>query len=152
MPKSRMTITIDPAAHAAMSMRQENMSEAISVSLDRYLTLIARAQRALDKALSAEEKGLILDALNGVHLGGPHAAMFALVTIRDCLADGYDGKWGVDADALTEKLDEFTPLDQIALVDAAEIWWAAVARGEAPEPTSMFALALPQRQSMMRPE
>lgn len=151
MAKTRITITMDPNTHAAMSARRENMSEAISVSLDRYLTLIANAQRALDKALSAEEKGLILDALNGVHLGGAHAAMFAVVTIRDAVADGYADKWGVDADALTAKLAALTQLDQVALVDAAEMWWASVARGESPEPSSMFAVALPKRQSI-RPE
>lgn len=151
MAKTRITITIDPATHAAVSMRQDSLSEAINVSLDRYLTLIASAQRALDKALSSEEKGLTLDALNGVHLGGTHAAMFAVVSIRDAVADGYDQKWGVNADALTAKLDALTQLDQVAIVDAAEMWWASVARGESPEPSSMFAVALPKRQSI-RPE
>lgn len=98
--------------------------------LARYYHLLDEARKEACRQLSDDEQALIIDSLNGVMMDArtmrilPHQ-------ISDAISiDRLDGKWGVDGQALTEKLEAMTPFELAAIVDGVEVFWAAVSRGE----------------------
>lgn len=110
-------------------------SEVIKTDLSRYRNLIraAQARIASEEIFSPDEQALIIDALNGVLLG-EHPQLLS-ANVADAMSlDGLAVKWEVEEHAMREKLASLTPLESAALADAAETFWAAVARGEDKEP------------------
>lgn len=104
--------------------RTGRRSGAISSALRRYYELLRRARKDLKKKFTQEEISLILDAVNGVIWEPVESFLWLRQNIEDAIAfDGLDRKWGVKTDRLRKKLDECTPLELAALVDAAERFW-----------------------------
>lgn len=102
--------------------------------LDRYYAVISAELAALE--LSESEAMLIVDALNGT-IAEPAAAQRTMLWagVADAIAlDGLAEKWVVDGDALTTKLRGLSLAGSLAVIDAAERYWAAVGRGESPSP------------------
>jgi hypothetical protein len=107
------------------------LSEAASTDLRRYRNLIrtTQARLAREEVFAPEEQAVVLSALNGTLLGG-HPEML-VGSVEDSMSlDGTHEEWGACAHALWEKLRGLTPLELAAVADAAEGYWAAVARGE----------------------
>lgn len=105
--------------------------------LERYYAVL-RAELAAAR-LTLPEASLIMDALNGTRMD--HVSYRLLwAEIVEAMEDAdLAGKWGVSAEALTERLRALTPAQSMAIVDAIERAWAAVARGDARPPGEILA-------------
>lgn len=104
--------------------RTGRRSGAINTALRRYYALLRRARHALKTKFTQQEINLILDATNGVIWEPIESFLWLRHNIEDAIAfDGLDRKWGVEAESLIRKLDECTPLELAALVDATERFW-----------------------------
>ncbi len=125
MPESqRVTITLSAALVDAVDSRggQQNRSGAISRDLWRLYTLYEYALTSVP--LAVEEALLFVDALNGVALDAASATLL-WAEIADAIRLSHlDEKWGVDGPAFVQRLKELDRLQCLALVDAAERFWA----------------------------
>lgn len=102
-------------------------------SLERYFALLAQGRAALRGKLTREEKGLILDATNGV-LHEPFGGHLFVAGIVDAMiSDRLNVKWGVGQTPFREKLESLSEIEIAALADACERWWNRVASGEQPD-------------------
>lgn len=100
------------------------LSHRLAQVSDRYLEALRRA-RASWPPFSEAEWSLLRDAMNGT-LHEPAAMIAALDQgIEDAIAlDGLDAKWSVDGPALLAKLRGLDFMQEVALVEAVERWWA----------------------------
>jgi hypothetical protein len=92
--------------------------------LERYYALLSIAMQRV--SLTQQELNLLCDVLNGVeiHTGLlPYLPQVLADAVGDARKDGYDEKWGVDTDALAEKIRSLSVLDALAIVDAVEQFW-----------------------------
>lgn len=109
-------------------------SQTINQSLDRYFDLMSRGRRELRQIFEDKEIALILDALNGTGFFDAFSIYLIEHEIADAIAmDNLDQKWGVDGSGVINKMQQLSPGQKLALVDAVEIWWDRVASGEQPE-------------------
>ncbi len=89
--------------------------------LERYYALLDHELARVE--LSEAEASLICDALNGT-LMDPHSYRLLWAEVADAVRlDGLDAKWGVDGDALVERLRALSPGAMMAVVDAVERFW-----------------------------
>lgn len=105
-------------------------SQVVARDLGRYYYLLKVARAEASKWLTPKEQALIADNLNG-SLFEP----FSMQLLPDHIRDGneldhLDQKWEIDGPALVEKLSNASPLALVAIVDAAERFWRAVASGD----------------------
>lgn len=100
----------------------EGRSYVIERDLDRLYTLYKRAVKEVP--LSLDEARLIVDCCNGTIYDARSAPMLWASVEDSCTLDGLDEKWSVDGPALVEKLKALTPIQALAIVDAAELFWA----------------------------
>lgn len=106
-----------------------SVSGLINACADRYLEIVRRSM----PTLRVEEWALIFDAMNGVWMQDQAGMIGGALSlgIRDSISlDGMDRKHEVDGDALVTKLDALTYCQQVAVVDAAEQFWAVPNEGE----------------------
>lgn len=111
----------------ALAERAEPSARSLTAArdLERYYALLGAELSTLD--LSEAEAGLVADALNGILLE-PHTMRLLWANVADAIRlQGLDRKWGVDGEALVEKLRALTPGQIWALADAAERFWVAPA-------------------------
>jgi hypothetical protein len=90
----------------------------------RYRWLLDRALPTFSEA----EALAICDALNGVIW--PDLIAVPLVGENVRAATGLDVRHGVDQDALADRIGALAPVGQLAVIDAAERFWSAVAAGQ----------------------
>lgn len=117
-----------------IAQRRDHGQSATDVArrdLARYYAVLA-AELASTVWLPGEVAAL-RDALNGSLLDTTSYRLL-WAEIDDALADGLAAKWDVDGPALVAKLRVLTPAQAMAVIDGAERYWAAVARGETPPP------------------
>lgn len=98
------------------------LSHRLAQIADRYLEMLRRT--ALPAFSDAE-----MDALRDSNNGTWHepAAMIrgALwIGVEDSLPDGLADKWGIDGEALVEKLRALTFAQEVRLVEQIERWWS----------------------------
>lgn len=122
-PIPTLHITIPERISAEIDARGDNRSEVIRRDLERLYTLYKHALREVE--LTAGEACLICDVLNGVLMDATSASMLWAEVEDGIRMDDLDQKWGVDGPALVEKLRSLDRLTCLALVDAAERFWAA---------------------------
>lgn len=106
-----------------------SVSGVLNACADRYLEIVRRSM----PTLRVEEWALIFDSMNGVWMQDQAGMLGGALGlgIRDSISlDGLDKKHEVDGDALLAKLDALTYCQQVAVVDAAERFWAAPNEGE----------------------
>ena len=121
MATKSVSVNLQPEILGALAERGQR-APTINRDLERLYTLYERALRRID--LSVEEACLIVDALNG-SLYDAKTARLLPATIRDAIQlDGLDRKWDVDGEALVEKLSGLDDLTCMAIIDAAERFWA----------------------------
>lgn len=136
-------IRINPRLEAEIESRKDNglmsMNRVMERDLERYYHMLRVARSEAAKLLSKDEAALIADAMNGI-MTDPQTIGLLPHGIRDAIdLDKLDKKWGVDGEMLVAKLENVPLLTLAAIVDAAERFWAAVARGEDRELREMLA-------------
>lgn len=123
MTKHPTSIRLREAVAAEVEARGESRNQTINRDLDRLYALYKRALREVD--LSTKEAMLIVDSLNGTMFIDPLSATLLWANIEDSIRlDGLDAKWEVDGAALVTKLRGLTSIQAMAVVDAAERFWA----------------------------
>ncbi len=122
MAEKRKSIYMQPEVEAAILQRGDNRSFTINRDLDRLYDLYRRAIQ--ETSLPLAEASLLVDCLNGSLMDARGAGML-WANVQDGIKfDGLDEKWQVDGKALVEKLRGLTQVQCLALVDAAERFWA----------------------------
>lgn len=122
MPAKQISVTIQEDILAQLDERGDNRSYIIRRDLERLYTLYRIALRQI--RLSLEEAMLIVDALNGT-LSTADQARLLWAGIEDAIAyDKLDEKWNVNGKELVEKLKNLNELQAMAIIDAAERFWA----------------------------
>lgn len=115
-------IYLYPETDQGILRRGDNRSHGINRDLERLYTLYRRTIR--ETPLALKEACLLVDALNG-SLMDANTAHLLWASIEDaCKLDGLAGKWEVDGLALVEKLMDMSAFQCMALIDAAERFWA----------------------------
>lgn len=137
MPVSKWTISFLPEVADEIEKRADTTGERsmrVSRMLDRYFAILTSARRNLRKLLSDKEIALILDSLNGIAHWDTYSIQLTWAGVSDSIEmDGLDRKWEIDGPALVAKLKALDYAHAVTLVDACEVWWNRVGRGEQPE-------------------
>jgi hypothetical protein len=105
--------------HILEKLRGDDMSLSGRVTeiVDRYFEMLRRIR--IEKEFTTAEMNLMKDACRS-WLPEPAATVFGGVAleVEDSLPYGLDKKWKVNAKELLAKLEELTPGEEIALVEA----------------------------------
>ncbi|HHW15086.1 MAG TPA: hypothetical protein GXX28_09160 [Firmicutes bacterium] len=126
------SIRLRPDMLQAIEARGENRSEVIHRDLARLYELYRHELAEL--AFTAGEAGLIVDVLNGTLITDASQARHLWAEVEDGIRlDHLDEKWSVDGPALIEKLRALRLGQCLAVIDAAERFWAAVAAHQDPK-------------------
>ena len=121
MATKSVSVNLQPEILEALAKRGQR-APTINRDLERLYTLYQRALRRVE--LSIDEACLIVDALNG-SLYDARTAGLLPAGVRDAIRlDGLDQKWNVDGESLVQKLSELDELTCMAIIDAAERFWA----------------------------
>jgi len=121
MPKHLTTMRFEQHIIAMLDERGQR-SVVANRDLERLYTLYDRALRRT--GLTLDEACLICDALNG-SLYDARTSGLLPAGVRDAIQlDGLAEKWGVDGDALVQKLSALDEFSCMAIIDAAERVWA----------------------------
>lgn len=118
-------ITLPPDLYDALASRirgSRERSATIARDLSRLYDLYRHALREVP--LTTGEACLICDVLNGTLMDASSAAALWAEVADGVRLDRLDEKWGVDGDALIARLKGLDRLTCLALVDAAERFWA----------------------------
>ncbi len=113
---------LSPEKIGVIESRGKNASASLERIIDRYGELMRRSRPELTEA----QWNLIYDAMNGT-LHEPAQLIRGSVAhgIGDAIAlDGLADKWQVDGPALINLLASLTYAQEVAVVDAAERYWA----------------------------
>lgn len=137
MPVEKFHVSMSPDTYAELMRRADKgeRSTQITRGLDRYYAILAAERRQLAKLLSDGEVAYLCDVFNGSAFWEPVSVRLAWANVEDALEDGYAQKWEIDGPALVTKIRMLDYAATVALVDAVEMWWQRVARGEQPHPT-----------------
>ena len=125
MKKEPRTVSIylRPALETELEARGDNRNHVIHRDLERLYTLYRLALREMK--LTLPEAWFIVDMLNGSLVDAYSAGLLWASAEDACALDGLDKKWQVDGKAFVEKLKALSPVQALALVDAAERFWQA---------------------------
>ena len=103
----------------------DSLSGRISTICERYSLILEKHK----PGLTAAEWNACRDALNGVWLRDTNMVRMIWAEVADAdKIDGLGKKWGIDAQALSERIRSMSTVEVIALVEAVEQWWAQRAR------------------------
>ena len=118
----RISVSIYQPLIDQIEERGEARSTIISRDLERLYTLYQRALRRVD--LTIDEACLVVDALNS-SLMTADTAHLLWAGIEDAIQhENLAEKWGVDGQALVEKLRSLNEVQSMAVIDAAERFWS----------------------------
>ena len=121
MAKHHTTMRFEQHIITALDERGQR-SVVVNRDLERLYTLYDRSLRRA--SLTLDEACLVTDALNA-SLYDAKTARLLPAAIRDAIQlDGLDRKWGVDGEALIQKLSALDEFACMAIIDAAERVWA----------------------------
>lgn len=141
MPVQKFSLSITDELMQELNARGASTdgtrSGTINKQIERYFDLLHRNQGRLNDMFTDGEKGLIVDALNGVLFMDGMGILFSPAEIIEAIPDLAE-KWHVTPEALTHKLKQLTPLDCFTLVDCVERWWNRVSAGEFPGHAEVF--------------
>lgn len=104
--------------------KRNGLSEAINIIADRYTLLVEREQKGLLIKFTEGEWDLMRDACNGTVFQPAFTLEDSvLANVEDSLDSQFE-YFGADRDEVTDKLRGLSLLQQIALVEEIEDWWA----------------------------
>jgi len=121
-PRS-VSIYLRPVLEAEIEARGDNRNHIIHRDLERLYTLYRLALREVK--LTLPECWFLVDMLNGSLMDANTAGLLWASAEDACALDGLDKKWQVDGKAFVEKLKALSPVQALALADAAERFWQA---------------------------
>lgn len=125
MKVAKFNTSLPSQVYAALMERvgeRGNRSGTIARDLGRLYDLYRQALREVP--LTTAEACLICDVMNGT-MPEPYSTACLWAEVEDGIRlNKMDEKWGVDGPALVERLRALTPLQALALIDAAERFWA----------------------------
>ncbi len=125
------SIYLHPDAQDAVETRGGSRSEVINRDLLRLYDLYRYELAEL--TFSEGEAGLIVDVLNGTLTAHASQAAMLWAEVADGIRlDHLDEKWQVDGEQLVATLKALRLAQCLAIVDAAERYWAAVGAGRKP--------------------
>lgn len=108
-------------------LRQRGLGDGENVvkrDLERYYALLELSLKRV--AFSEAEWDYLRDAMNGIIFSQeliPYLPRALADSVKDASFDGLGEKWGVDVDALVEKILRLSPTEALAVVDAVECFW-----------------------------
>ena len=102
-----------------------NVSGAINTAVDRYLEILRRHM----PTLRLGEWCALFDNLNGVWFLDTWSPTYTWANVAD--HEDLGDKWGIDQDALVQTLRSMSYAASVAVVDAAERFWASAAAPDA---------------------
>jgi len=119
----RVGLYLSPPIEAVLKGREERetLSGRIGSVCERYAAIIAAHRPQLSDA----EWNACRDALNGTYLGDVEmlpTIVWATIDDADRL-EGLGAQWGIDAQALAQRIRAMPRAELIALVEAVEQWW-----------------------------
>ena len=125
MKKEPRTVSIylRPALETEIEARGDNRNHIIHRDLERLYTLYRLSLREVK--LTLPECWFLVDMLNGSLVDAYSAGTLWASAEDACALDGLDKKWQVDGKALVTKPKALSPVQALALVDAAERFWQA---------------------------
>ena len=128
----KTSIYLDPDILRTIAQREVGAgtrSEVIRSCVERYAELCRRCC----PDLTSPEWQFLFGVLNEDWLAGRPSASYIVPALRDYMGRG--GKPPADADAHSAlgALERASFPELVAVLDEAERWWAAVARGEQPK-------------------
>jgi hypothetical protein len=131
MPKISMIFpeSITDQLDKRKSFPRDNISEVTRESLDRYFYLLDYARREIEETFTLSELSLICDMCNGTYFESYSLVGGIAADITDTEPEKFT-YWKVNKKTIIEKLNALSPLQDAALVDAVERYWAAVSKHE----------------------
>jgi hypothetical protein len=123
---ARLNVRAPEELFPQLQARNENLSEAIRETLMRYFALMDSGRRQLDGVFEGNEVALMVDVTNGTLFdvvwmeNGGELLSFEVL---DSKPDGTWEKWGVDGEALANKLRGLNSLQGASLIDAIQRFW-----------------------------
>lgn len=124
-------ITFYAPRHLAERLRQRGLGNGENVvarDLERYYELLHVASQHVRDRLQDVEFQFLCDALQGLELPRellPHLHQVVLGAVEEARVQGLHTRWGVDVQALQDKLKAMTRRELLALVDEVEQYWQA---------------------------
>lgn len=120
-----INIYLPASIHEVLKKRGLGSGEnIIKRDLERYYTLLEHSLKRV--SISEREWDYLRDALNGTIFTPeiiPYLPRALADAVKDSAFDGIGEKYGVDVDALLEKILNLSPSEALAVVDAVECWW-----------------------------
>ena len=112
---------------ASRDRRGDGPNRVAQRDLTRYYNLIALELRTVAAQLTLGEAALIVDAVRGMFVTDQLIEVRHLdAELADAIAyEDLATKWGVDGDTLLDTVRGWTAGQRLAVVDAAERYWAA---------------------------
>ena len=127
MASKRTTIYLnEPLALALQGLADRGQSARLGDIADRFAEIVRRARIA--QRFSEAELMALRDCCNGTWFQPAKLIDGAvLANFSDSGPDGLYEKWGIDAQAVIDKLQGLSFADQVALVEDIEGFWRSVA-------------------------
>lgn len=132
-PRKRPTtcITINPGTIARLVNRawgDSNVSRQIEDDLTLLWSMLDRAMSQVRQVLTRKEISLILDAQNGMNwdsrqFSGWTAGWLAHQVTDGCLLECLDNKWEIDRQGLISKINGFSEMQTVAILDFCRHMW-----------------------------
>jgi hypothetical protein len=123
MAGRKLGVYMSPAMEAVVKDREshDTLSGRLGTVAERYLKIVQRHKPTLTEA----EWNACRDALNGVWLREAEHLTFVWAEIADSdRLEGLGKKWGIDAQALAERVRAMPYAELVALIESVESWWA----------------------------
>lgn len=117
MTRGGMSIYAGPPIRALLDGHDENRSARLNTVAERYAAIVA----AHTPELSEAEWCAVCDALNGCFMGAGEALLgvrYAWANVADC--EGLGTKWGVDQDALAQRLRTASLAEQVSVAEVVQ--------------------------------
>jgi hypothetical protein len=138
-PRS-VSIYLRPVLETELEARGDNRNHIIHRDLERLYTLYRLALREVK--LTLPEAWFIVDMLNGTIMDANTAGLLWASAEDACSMDGLDKKWKIDGKVFVEKLKALSHVQALALVDAAERFWANTGTADDEDIKKFFGVAI----------
>lgn len=118
----RKSVFLSTEVERAIDRRGGNQSKVLRNIVERYVKLSEHFSPL--PQLTDDEKKLVLEALEGKNLSGAAIMQGVVVKlIEDAMQKGLDQKWRINKEAMMRKLYGLNFAAEMAMLDAAEIYW-----------------------------
>lgn len=103
----------------ALSLFDDNRSGRINAICDRYLAIVAKHTPVMTRG----EWSAVCDVINGAFLDA-RGIDLCWASVADSGPDGIGEKWGVDVDALANRIRAMSLAERVAMCECVERFWS----------------------------